>query len=140
VFLHVFSAAEQRLFAQVAISLVHADARLDPREDALLETLRLEMGLDHMPAEAGSVESLDFSEVGSQLIARVILFELAGIVTADGEIHEDEREILEDVSRRLDVPSGQLEPFLDYAMRAHKFLDEARALVGQGGLSLEERR
>jgi tellurite resistance protein len=128
-FLHVLDAAEQRLFVQVATSLVHADAHLDPREEALLETLRLEMGLDHMPADAAEVESLDFSEIGSPLVARVILFELAGIVTSDGEIHEDEREVLEDVSCRLDVPSDQLEQFLDYAMRAHKFLNEARALV-----------
>lgn len=129
-FLHVLDAAEQQLFTQVAISLVHADGRLDPREDALLETLRLEMGLDHMPVDARPLESLDLSEINSRVVARVILFELAGIVTADGEIHEDEREILEDVGRRLDIPSEQLEQFLDYAMRAHQFLDEARALVG----------
>jgi tellurite resistance protein len=133
VFLHVLDAAEQRLFAQVALSLVHADDHLDPREEALLETLRLEMGLDEMPDHDSAGDALgDLSEIGSRVVARVFMFELAGIVTADGEIHEDERAMLEDVCGRLDVAPDELERFLDFAIRAHEFLKEARALLGEG--------
>ena len=132
-FLHVLDEAEQRLFAQVALRIVHADNNLDPREVALLEALQLEMGLEEMPTAAahGEDELSDLEEIESRTVARVFAFELAGVVIADGNVHEEQRAILIEVTGRLGINAEETERFLDFALRAHSYWEEARELVSE---------
>lgn len=129
-FLHVLDEAEQELFAESALYLVHSDEHVDPRETALLESLHIEMGIDP-PVAPGSLDELvtRMSHVGSSLVARVLLFELCGVVTADGQVHPEEEASLRAMAESLEIEASQLTEFVDYALRAHKFWEEARDLV-----------
>ena len=131
VFLHVLNADEQQWFVEAALTLAHADDHLDEREELLLETLRLEMGMEEVdltPSEAAVVQG-HLAAIESGVAKNVVLFELAGVTTADGEAHADEVELLKDWAAAMEVPPDRVETFVDYAMRAHQLFNEARDLI-----------
>lgn len=129
-FLNLFTAEQQIAFARIAVYLVHVDGVLDEREEVLLDELQQEMGLAELPPYPD--EELIESDIGifdDSVSRRIFLLELASIVTADEERHENELAALERWCDRLGEDPSALPRFLDLSDRAHAVYREARDLV-----------
>lgn len=129
-FLNLLTAEQQIAFARAAVFAVHADGDVDKREATLLDELREEMGLPELPPvpPVELVES-DLVVFDDPVSRRILLLELAGIVTADGHRHSDEMGPLYDWAGRLGLGRSVVDEFLDFADRAHAVYRDGRSLV-----------
>lgn len=130
-FLHALDPHERRAFALAAVTLVHEDGVLDPRELVLLDAVQQELELDELPEPASwdhvSAQLAGVTDGGAQ---RIILLELAGVSTSDAEVHEDELAVLRTIAGRWDLEEGLVGEFLEFAARAHALWEEGYRLVG----------
>lgn len=130
-FLHVLEGEERDLFAEVAWALIHVDEDVDTREEALLAELQTEMGLDAGQPELWSWDALEprLRHLESPTVRRVVLLELCGVATADGEVRDHEGEFLTNAAAALRLADATVEEFLEYVGRAHLVWQEGRELV-----------
>jgi uncharacterized tellurite resistance protein B-like protein len=130
VFLNLLTAEQQLAFARAAVFMVHVDGNIDEREMILLDQIQHETGLPEMPPtppEELIISDLQVFE--SPVSKRIFLLELVGIVTADGDRHEDELEPMKSWARGLGLDPGILGSYLDLAERAHAVFHDARDLI-----------
>lgn len=132
-FLYLLESDEQRLFCQAVLHMVRADRVLHAKEEALQESILRELTADSYP-EPGDLQDVlaRLSEVRRPVASQVFALELAGVATADGEVHPAERALLERVADALGVQRDRLDAFLDFGARARDLHDEGRVLVAEG--------
>lgn len=131
-FLHALDRTEQRAFATAAVHIVHADGTVDPRELVLLKALAEELHMSRMPDAAGAENMhAELSAVFDPAARRLILLELAGVSTSDGEIHTDEVRELTSIAAGWGIGKEFVLTCLDFAARAHAVWEEGRSLITQ---------
>src|SRR5688572_15813891 len=103
--MHRLDRAQRRILCRAARLLAKADGVADLREDEQLERLRIEAGFDALPPAARDLDDLLAGlDVVDTLDARhMLLVELLRVGVADGDIDDDEMEVVAAVCRRLDI-------------------------------------
>lgn len=118
--LEALSERGRRRVFRVLCYLAHADDDLDPREGALLDDLRRQLGID--PDEAGALE--DQARRGERLQLKpddpetdLALRALADVMLADGVLHPKEAARLKRIAGAVGVSDARLAKLLRDAMR-----------------------
>jgi hypothetical protein len=123
-YLNYLTDAQQRVFVDSAVLLIRSDERLAIEEEALLETIREEVGrkvpgpstelsLDDAIAEA-EAEYLEPMQRNAFMIG------LASVCVIDGEVHVAEVELLGRFAEALGIERMKLNEMVQFAAQARE--------------------
>jgi tellurite resistance protein len=132
VFLSILTPPQQRVFLEAARAVVEQDGHIADVEQALIDGLHSECGLDETPTalrdvSAIAAEAADALDHGP--VRRAFVLELAGVVLIDGHSHADEVAAVTEIARALDVADEHLDEMFAFAARAQALVVDGRRLI-----------
>jgi hypothetical protein len=136
VFLGVLSREQQELFMSAARRMADADGDSPSVEQALLDALLAECGLEEMPPLIQLDEVTErigdaFNEDPHRRNA--FMLELAGVVAIDGALHQAELDVLQRLGEASGLPADSLDSFLRFGMKARDLVVEGEQLIATTG-------
>jgi hypothetical protein len=136
VFLNLLAPAQQRLFVQAA-RLIAASDGVAEEEQALLDAVEAECGLEERPDDADLPAVLDAmtAALDTQTARRTFLLELAGVAVIDGHAYEAELELLEQFAQRLQIGDEDLQECLALAARARQLVADGEAFIATSAVA-----
>ncbi len=107
-FLNSMSEEGKKLFYNLEIILAHSDEDFDGTEEALIKSHCAEMGLEY----TGNVDlGMSIKDVISAINAKlskrekkIIFVELVAVALVDGEYHENEKKVIEELRSLMGIP------------------------------------
>lgn len=120
---------EKEGFLELAYKLANIDADYKGVEITALKRVKSELGIDYIPA-GSSVESI-IKELASAPngVQKVIIFETAYLIYADGVADEKEQEILSEMVKAFSVSSEESDRLIAYAKQIRDALVEAQKII-----------
>ena len=107
-FLRSLSDEGKKLFYSLEIVLANADGVFDAKEESLIKSHCLEMGIEFTGKSDVSNELKDIIEnINSSLSTKekkIIFVELVAVALVDGEYHENEKKVIEEMRTVLQIP------------------------------------
>lgn len=128
-FLATLSDEQKPAFLALADSVIRADRRLAPQEDAMLGAMRAEMGL---PAGA-PVPALDVTDAAAAFdthrVRVAVMLELVGLSLSDGEMAPEEAALLTEIREALGVSESRFLAQCDWVLRQTALVREAGEMM-----------
>ena len=107
-FLATMSDEGKRLFYSLEMVLAKSDESFDSTEEALIKTHCAEMGIEYKGINDINVELKELVDnINSSLTKRekkIIFIELIAVALVDGEYHENEKKVIEQMRKLLNIP------------------------------------
>jgi len=128
-FLNRLRDEQKKAFLAIAIKLVGADGRLDPRERVIIETIRYEMGLfSETDLPGGDMERIArvFDTHDSRVI---VLMEAIAIALADEDLAKEEENLLRELARIFDFTEEKATAIEAWVIKFRDTQKEAEALI-----------
>ena len=132
-YLNLLNKEEQVGFLQLAYHVVHIDNKLDERENAILQSYQLEMGL----SEEIGMNNIDFNNVVSifqksnKRSQNAVLQEICCLIFADGIYHKNEDELLRKLQKAFDITDEKVEACKQWAQQVLKIYSRGEELLNQ---------
>lgn len=120
-------------FLEVLNWMLHADGVADDREQRFLDHTATLLGFEGL-RHALPARSEDWKPAWTRIlepIAPYVLMQAALIAWADGELHDDERALLERLRRGLDLDPGVHDRVLRWAHDGYRWTMEGVALLAR---------
>lgn len=130
-FLDRLSAADQRVFLDLAVRLIKVDGVHDA-EKALLGGLLIQMGVEQSwtsNPEPSTLSLLD--QISGRAARAAALMELLGIAWADTEYGEEERAFIAQAAQRWQISRTRLALMESWVVRQIALMEEGEQLVGR---------
>ncbi|MTD44891.1 hypothetical protein GKE82_11455 [Conexibacter sp. W3-3-2] len=131
-FLSILTPAQQRVFLEAARAVIEQDGHVADVEQALLDGLHSECGLDEEPAAPRDIAAIA-ADASAALdtgpARRAFVLELAGVALIDGHSHPDEVTAVTEIARALDSTDGFLDAAFAFAARAQALVVDGQRLV-----------
>lgn len=133
-YLHKLEKDEKTTFLAFAKYLAKIDdAEIDDKEKYMLQYMANEMGLDLDEAETGSFNEQQLLNVFYRHEARrILILEGLGICASKGEINDDQKAFLFDLSKRLGLESDFVERAAAAVKKQWEVMDEFDSLIEKG--------
>ena len=129
-FLFRLNSDQQSIFCHAALHLIAADGKLQGREQEIKDEILREIAPSDYPDELEDLTSLVLG-VGHAFQGegrKIFLLELAGVATADLELHPEERALLQRFGDELGL-AEKLPELIELAEQAHQLHDRLRLAV-----------
>ena len=108
-FLATMSDEGKRLFYSLEMVLAKSDESFDSTEEALIKTHCVEMGIEYKGINDVKVDLRELVDnINSTLSKRekkIIFIELIAVALVDGEYHENEKKVIEEMRKLLNIPA-----------------------------------
>lgn len=119
-YLPLFSEEQKKLFLELAFHMVMADGVFSDEERNVIDCYYSETKCK--PLDEKSIRELNtvFNDMKSKLGDRekkIVIFEMLGLALADGDYAEEEKKIIEDLLKHLNI--------------SHDFVDKCKAVLGE---------
>lgn len=131
-FLAALTDQQKLSFLTLADAIIRADDQLAPQEEAMLVTMRAEMGLpDDVPVPAKPLPEAasGFRDKPSRIAA---MLELTGLCLADGEVAPQEEDLLSSIGHAMGFGAADLLRQRDWVLRQLALGHEAKAMMMEG--------
>ncbi len=126
-FLAKLSRTQQSAFGFLAKSVIMADEVRTKAEEALFEKIKIEMNNDDFPNELSESEILRIFD--NPQAKKIVLFELYGIALCDGEFHEKEQELIENLAEQFKISKLEQAALCDLVLRLFKIYAETNDFI-----------
>lgn len=131
-FLSILTPPQQRVFLGAARAVVEQDGQVAEVEQALLDGLRSECGIDELPTtsdDVASVRDAASTVLDNDTARRAFVLELAGVVFIDGDAHAAEVAAVTEIAGGLGIAADQLDAMFAFAARAQALVVEGQRLI-----------
>ncbi len=128
-FLNRLTIEQKKAFLAIAMKIVGADRRLDPKERRTIEAMRYEMGLlVETDIPMGSIEELakPFDTRQSQVI---LMLEGISLALVDEEFHGEEQKILRALALIFGFSEKEATAMENWVLRCKELLQEAETMI-----------
>lgn len=123
---------KKELFLNLEIHISRTDGEFGDDEKMIIDTHCMEMGIDNHNYESwinyDSVIST-LSEQCNKLEKRIIFFELAAVVLADGVYHDNEKTMLYELGKYFDINNDKVDGLIDTLIGLRRIYAECVAFV-----------
>ena len=128
-FLNRLTIEQKKAFLAIAMKIVGADRRLDPKERRTIESMRVEMGLlTEIDIPMGSIEELakPFDTRQSQVI---LMLEGIALALVDEEFHGEEQKILRALALIFGFSEKEATAMENWVVRSKELQKEAETMM-----------
>lgn len=132
-FLNILTERQKQSFLALATKVVMADGEVVPKENVTLNVRVAEMGggIKAPPEEIYGEPKFDVFD--SQQSQTIVILELLVIAYADGEFHEYEQPIINQLIEKFGISPARLGQFEDWAKRQSPLSVEGWAFISEAG-------
>ena len=96
-FIGSFPLEMREKFLELVYKLAHVDGEYAEEEAELVRSYQVELGIEYIKETGGVEELVDFFAAQDETARKICLFELLGVVKADGVVSAEETELIDKV-------------------------------------------
>jgi uncharacterized tellurite resistance protein B-like protein len=124
-FLAMLNDEQKKAFLAIALKIVHADGRLEPKERRMIEAMRYEMGLLQETAlPHGSIEELA-KPFDTRKAQSILMMEGIGLALADTDFSGEEKKILRALALIFNISEQDATEMENWVLEFKKLQEKA---------------
>ncbi len=129
-FLNSMSSDEKKRFLELAYKFAQIDGNYAEDEEEIINSYKAELGITDI-CDTGSIDDLmDFFATRSESVKRIVLFELYGMIYADGKIEESEKEVFEKLKSKFGLSEELVNKITEVADELQAVYDKIYDIFG----------
>ena len=124
-FLTMLNEKEQKNFLELAVIAIAVDGKIDEREKNIIDVYRKETNLQNYAIQNLDLQALltEF-QASTKKIKRAVLIELAGVLDADDEVVDSEKDWIFNVGREWGFREAEIKKMVLWAQDFNDLLAE----------------
>lgn len=123
-FANVLNSEEKEKFLELVYKVATVDGKYADEEQELVNSYKAELGLS-MILDTDNVESLiGYFSLKPIEIQKIILFEMYGMIMADGKIKAEEEQILSTIYKKFNLDKEEIDAIVSVAKELQQVYDK----------------
>ena len=123
-FVHVMGKEEREKFLELIYKIANIDGDYVAEEEELIDSYKAELELSDIKDTDTIEEIIDYFSSKSESIRKIVLFEVYGMINADGKIDNSEEKLFNLSQEKFGISEQQTKAIINVAEELQKVYDK----------------